>query len=318
MLIKAKNSIATWVGAGPSQERERGLGWFLALSSTLAAGIVTPLARSAIVNGVDPVILLLGRLLLAAILLVLTLAVFNRSYLRIDRQGLLRVMGIGLISGLEICCYFWALVFMDASMVAMIKSTQPLAVLLLLRLGGERLSRRHLMRLGLAFIGVYLLIGPGGQVAPFGVFLLFLSIILYALQLVFTQWYLDEYNSRTITIYVLVMMVVVVAGWWGLAGAVWRDPGPYGWLIIIILTIVSTYYARLALYAAVRRVGSGQLALLWPLQMMLGVVLSVLLLQERLSLAQWLGGGLILLSALLAVERLGPAARRWWIHQQVR
>jgi drug/metabolite transporter (DMT)-like permease len=72
------------------------------------------------------------------------------------------------------------------------------------------------------------------------------------------------------------------------------------------LTVVSTYYARLALYAAVRRVGSGQIALLWPLQMMLGVMLSVWLLQERLNPAQWLGGVLILGSALLAIERLFP------------
>ena len=67
---------------------------------------------------------------------------------------------------------------------------------------------------------------------------------------------------------------------------------------------MSTYYARLALYAAVRRVGSGHVALLWPLQMMVGVILSVWLLQERLTLLQWLGGCFILTSAFLAIERV--------------
>ena len=280
-----------------------GFGWFLALSSTLASGIVTPLARSAIVNGVDPIILLLSRLLLAVIFLAATLAVINRQYLRVDGRGLKRMGLIGAISGVEICCYFLSLTYVDASMVAMIKSTQPLAVLLLLRLGGERLTQRHMVRLLLALAGVYLLIGPGGQVAPIGLLLLFASIVLYAMQLVFTQWYLDSYDSRTVTTYLLAAMTLVVGGWWGLDGAEWHSPGPYGWLIIIILTVVSTYYARLSLYEAVRRVGSGQIALLWPLQMMLGVILSVLLLQERLSSLQWLGGVFILASALLAIRR---------------
>ena len=273
--------------------------------------IVTPLARSAIVNGVDPTILLLSRLFFAVILLAVTLAALNWNYLRIDRRGFQRVSLIGIISGVEICCYFWSLAFVDASMAAMIKSIQPLAVLLLLRLGGERLTRRHLIRLGLAFMGLYLLIGPGGKVVLIGLLLLFASIVLYAMQLVFTQWYLDEYDSSTVTIYLLTMMVVVVAGWWGIQGAIWRDPGLYGWLVIIILTVVSTYFARLTLYAAVRRVGSGQLALLWPLQMMIGVILSVLFLQERLTLVQWVGGCLILVSAMLAIQRLRGTSFGW-------
>ena len=275
--------------SGQHPPESDGFGWFLALSSTLASGIVTPLARSAIVSGVDAIILLLSRLLLAVILLVVTLAIVDRKRLRIDKPGLRRVSLIGLISGIEICCFFLSLSYVDASMAAMIKSTQPLAVLLLLRLGGEHLTQRHIVRLLLAFAGVYLLIGPGGQVAPIGLLLLFASIVLYAMQLVFTQWYLNSYQSQTVTVYLLAMMTIVVAGWWGLDGAVWRDPGPYGWLIIIILTVISTYYARLALYAAVGRVGSGQIALLWPLQMMLGVLLSVWLLQEQLSPVQWLG-----------------------------
>jgi drug/metabolite transporter (DMT)-like permease len=151
-----------------------GFGWGLALSSTLAAGIVTPLARSAILDGVDPTILVLSRLVLASILLVITLAVLDKRTLRLDRRGVQRIGVIGFISGVEICCFFWSLAYVDASMAAMVKSVQPVAVLLLLRLGGEPLTRRHLLRLLLAFIGVYLLIGPGGDVSPIGLALLVL------------------------------------------------------------------------------------------------------------------------------------------------
>jgi drug/metabolite transporter (DMT)-like permease len=219
------------------------------------------------------------------------------------------------ISGIEICCFFWSLAFVDASMASMIKSIQPLAVLILLRLGGERLTKRHAVRLLLASAGIYLLVGPGGQVAPMGLFLLFISIILYAVQLVFTQWYLRGYDTGTVTIYLLAMMTGVVLSWWWIEGAVWRNPGLYDWIVIGILVVVSTYFARLALYAAVWRVGSGQLALLWPLQILLAIILSVLFLEEQLTLIQWLGGGLILISALMAVQRL--SSTRWWLPRRL-
>ena len=309
MSIKAKSSLLP----SPHQlATTTGFGWVLAVGTTLATSFVTPLARSAILYGVDPTLMLMIRLVLAVILLGLTMGLINWRAMQLDRQGLRRVIMIGFISGVEICCFFWSLAFVDASMAAMIKSAQPLAVLLLLRLGGERLTRRHIMRLLLAIVGVYFLIGPGGDVSFIGLLLLFSSIILYAIQLVFTQWYLDDYDSKAVTTYILAMMAVVVVGWWGIQGGEWRDPGPYGWLVIIILSVVSTYIARLALYAAIRYVGSDQVALLWPLQMMVGVILSVLFLQEQLSLVQWLGGGLILISAMLAIERLRGTPFRLW------
>ncbi len=77
------------------------------------------------------------------------------------------------------------------------------------------------------------------------------------------------------------------------------------WWILIVLALVSTWFARLSLFAAIRRIGSGQIALLWPLQILTVIGLSVVFLNERLSPIQWLGGSLILVSALLAIERVG-------------
>jgi drug/metabolite transporter (DMT)-like permease len=284
-------------------------GWALALGSTFASSLVTPLVRGAVVGGLDPISLLLTRLLLAVLLLVATLAITAPVRLRIDRHGLQRAVVIGAIAGAEICCFFWSLTLVDASTTAMVKSTQPLVVLLLLALAGERLTRRHTVRLLLSMAGIYLLVGVGGHVAPLGLLLLFLSLLLYAVQLVLTQWWLHSYDSRTVTIYLTGIMTLVISAVWWMQGAVWQDPGAAGWLVIVVLAVVSTYFARLALYAAIPRIGSGQIALLWPLQTLTIILLSVLFLQERLSPVQWLGGALILASALLAIQRAG--AGRW-------
>lgn len=278
-------------------------GWVLALASTLASSIVTPMSRGVIVAGVDPILLLLLRLSIAATLMGATLAATQPQYFRIERRGLWRIIGIGLIAGLEICCFFSALAYVDASMSAMIKSTQPLVVLLLLTLGGERLTKRQFMRLGLAICGIYLLVGPGGTVAPLGLLLLLCSLLLYGIQLVFIQWWLSSYSTHTVAFYLTSVMTVVIVSWWWLQGAIWRDPGPTGWTVILVLAVLSTWFARLALFGAIARIGSGQIALLWPLQTLLIIVLSVLFLGERMTTVQWVGGALILGSAALAARR---------------
>jgi drug/metabolite transporter (DMT)-like permease len=63
------------------------------------------------------------------------------------------------------------------------------------------------------------------------------------------------------------------------------------------------------MFAAIRSLGSGQLALLAPTETLLTVIWSMIFLQERLTAWQWLGGLLILTSALLAIARLNRA--RW-------
>lgn len=293
-----RQRLAKWAAAG-------WFGWAMALCSTFASSIVTPLSRGLIVGGMDPINLLLARLSIAVALIISTSAAMQPANFKIDRRGFWRVLAIGLLAGVEICCFFSALAYVDASMSAMIKSTQPLVVLLLLALGGERLTRRHWVRLGLAMIGIYLLVGgPGGSVAPMGLLLLTLSLLLYGSQLVFTQWWLKGYNTHTVTFYLSTIMTVVIAIWWWIQGATWRDPGTQGWLIILVLAVVSTWLARLALYAAIPRIGSGQIALLWPLQTLTIIVLSVIFLDERMTPVQWVGGAFVLSSAVLAIERV--------------
>ena len=280
-------------------------GWILAISSTLASSLVTPLGRGEVLAGMNPSTLLFVRLLITITLLAITLAVIAPQTLQIERRALRPLLIIGGIAGVEICFFFASLVYVDASTTARIKSTQPLVVLAILAMGGERLTRRALVRMALSMMGIYLLVGVGSQVAPMGLFLLACSLLLYAVQLVLTQWWLQTYDARTVTLYITTIMTVVIGGWWGLEGMPWRDPGVNGWIVTGILAVVSTYFARLALFAAIQRIGSGQIALLWPLQTLGVIILSVLILGERFSLIQAAGGVLILASAALAMERVG-------------
>ncbi len=286
------------------------VGWLFGISSSVVTGIVTPLARGMIVGGMAPSTLLLLRLILATILLGGTLGLIAPQKFRLTWRGLGLMTTIGLLAGLEICTFFASLAYMDAATSSIVKSVQPLVVLVLLALAGERMSLRHWLRLGLSVVGIYLLVGIGGSVNPFGVFLIALSLILYALQLVLVQWWLHEYDTWTISFYLSAFMTLVIGGWWFTQGAPWYAPSLNEWILIVVLAIFGTYLARLTLFAAIARIGSGQTALLWPLQTVTAIFLAVIFLHERLSAVQWFGGALVLAATFLALPGVQLRWRR--------
>ncbi|MBM4422324.1 MAG: DMT family transporter [Chloroflexi bacterium] len=286
------------------------VGWIVAFVSTLCFSFATPLVRAAVLIGLNPSTVLVLRLSITAVMLFVTLLIGEPAQLRMDRKGLLWCALAGLANGVGMLSYFWSLTFINSSIASMIWSLSPLFTLAMLALRGERFTYRHAARLALGLGGVYLLIGPGGQVNLIGAALVAVSLLAVPLQIVITQWHLNHYDSRAATLYMVVTMAVVTAGYWFATGAEWHDPGLNGWALIIALVVVTTYLARLLLFTAIARIGGAQVSLLAPLETLLTVIWSMLFLSERLTLTQWAGGALILISAVLAVNRLGRVGWR--------
>lgn len=296
-------------------------GWTMALGSTLAFSIAPPVAKAAISAGFDSTTLLTARLIISTLLIGGSVILTTPGRLAVDRRGIFICGLAGLSNGIGMLTFFWALDRLPASITSMLFSVSPLAVLAMLALRGERFTYRHYVRLALGLGGVYLLIGPGdastGSIDWLGVLLVLITIASFAIHLSLIQWFLQGYDAQTVTLYVVATMTVVAIIFWLGQGAEWHNPGWSGWLAVLVLALVSTYLARLGLFAAVRSLGSGQMALMLPLETLLSVLWSMLFLHERLSLWQWLGGLLILLSAALAIKRLRLARRRprwrvWW------
>ena len=72
-------------------------------------------------------------------------------------------------------CFVWALNYIDSSFAALLASTQPLFVLLLMRLiDGKKMQVKSIIGVVLGMIGMYLLVSQQGISAKEGVFWPFL------------------------------------------------------------------------------------------------------------------------------------------------
>jgi drug/metabolite transporter (DMT)-like permease len=278
-------------------------GWVLALITTVLFSLVPPITKALINDGLEPTNLLVIRYVLSSVLLFTTIGLTQPQNLRVDIRGLGFCFLCGFLYAGTAWTFTLSLTRLSTSIAAMILSIAPLLTFLLLMTRGERPTQRMLLRFALSFIGVYLLLGPGGSVDAVGVILVFLCCTFYAAYMVTLQWFLKNYIAQTSVLYIIASLAFFVLIIWFSQEPSIQSLSPKSWLLMIFLIIGCTYIAQLCLLKAVRILGSGQMSLLNSLEILLTLIWSAIFLTDRLSLLQWVGGGLILVGMMLAFER---------------
>ncbi len=275
----------------------------LVLLSVACGSIAPVLIKVGLGARVDPVTLLTLRLVVATAIFWVGFALFRPDLLQINRRGLTGCAAVAAASATGYFCFYWAMTRIHASVAPMIFSLYPLVVLLLLALRGEPITKPSLVRFGLGILGIYLLIGPEGRVDLVGALLVLVAAGGNALHMALGQWYLSQVRPQTMALYVVSLMALMMTAARLLQPAPWQMPSPVGWGVILSTGLISTVVARLAMFAGIHRIGSGQTALLGPIETLLAVLWASLFLGERLSPVQWAGGLSILTSAMLATPR---------------
>ncbi|MEE4218272.1 MAG: DMT family transporter [Xanthomonadales bacterium] len=283
-------------------------GILLILLAILCLSILPPLVRVGLTEAVGPVPLLAIRLVIATAFLGMVFGLMRPQVFRIDRAGLVACLLVGFSDTVASLCYYNAFTHVSTSVAHVIFSAYPVLALVLLSFRGERFSLLQIFGLCFALAGVFLLIGPGGEVNPVGTLLALGAGLGYATTLALTQWLLNGYDARTVTFYVSSAMTILTAAYWGLQWDGIPRISPTGWSVILITAVVSTALARLLLFAGIRRAGSGTVALLAPVETLLAVSWAVVFLGDRLSSIQWVGGALVVISMNLVMRRKSGAA----------
>ncbi|MEM7344431.1 MAG: DMT family transporter, partial [Chloroflexota bacterium] len=276
-------------------------GMLLGLLAIFCLSLVPILVKVGLEAQAQPIPLLTMRLVVAAAVLWAVFLLFQPAYLHIDQRGLLGCLIVATANVGSLTFFYSALPLVDASVAHVMFSAYPIFVLLLLFVRGETLARIDLLRLALALLGVYLLVGPGGMVNTRGIIFLTITTFAYALHLNSIQWFLSDYPPQTIAVYVISLMAVMLSVIYSFQFGAWQPFSWTGWAVVLATGLLSTVVARLAMFASIQRIGSGQLALLGPLETLLAVFLAILFLGERLGLLQWAGTLLILVSTLLVM-----------------
>ena len=228
---------------------------------------------------------------------------------------------MGLANGLGSILYYTGLEQVDASLAQLLYGLYPVWVFVFLSAAGHPISNLAIVRLAIALCGVYLLTSVG--VLSFnllGVLLMVASGALYAWHLVLGQWMLADLDPRTVALYVLTTMAVVVFTARLLLAGPLEPISSSGWFAIVGLAIIPTALARLLLFAGIGKLGGVQASILGVAELIVAISFAFLLLGERLTLIQYTGAFLIIASMLLIGRETSLEIEDWeaWLFEESR
>ena len=285
--------------------------------------VLTPLAYAA---GAQPLPLLAWRFLFAALLLAGLVAVRRPADLVAPRGDLARYATLALTGyGAASICFFFALKFADASVVAVLLYAYPAFVTIASwAFLGQRATWQRGVAVLVTFLGCALVVGVLGgpvRVSPIGILLGLGAAVGYTLfNLLSDRWLpgrsqlvMMGYTFGIAAIGAAVVSVLlglalpatgahagvprVVAAIGTLSPAQWA---PHAWLILGAIVLVPTFAAVVLYLEGIRGLGPSQAAVISTLEPLFTIVLARIVLHERLVAVQWVGALLVLTGVVFA------------------
>lgn len=286
----------------------------MVLGSAAAFGTLTIFAKFAYAAGLATEQLLAVRFVLAAIGMWALALVVRQNPLRLQRRqaaGLI-VLGAVLYTA-QAWTFFTALRTLPASLCVLIVYIYPSLVVI----GGwaflhRRVSSWHWLALAASFAGVAMLVGGARFQLASGLIFAFASPVLYATFIFAGERVMagsPPVASSAVMMTATAVALCIIAA---LQGRLALPPTVNGWAAGVAIAIIPTMIAISLFLAGLPRTGAARGALLSTLEPVVAVTLAVILLGDRFSLLQAVGGALVLVAVLLVqaahLWRPGPQA----------
>lgn len=245
----------------------------------------------------------LAGLFLFAIMLI------NREPLSIDRQDRAALVKLGLIGiTLYNLFFMYGLKYTSASNSALLISLSPLfAVFIQAVSGKERITSRIIAGLGLACAGVFLVIkGRYGEFSVsteglIGDLLTLCGALLWAFYTLTAKPLLEKYSPIKVTAYSILAgsVLLIPLSAHELVLQSWSGISIQSWLALCFCAFIAAGVAFTLWYQGVKQIGVTRTVVYHYLMPCVAVVFAALVLGERITLLQVLGGAAILVGVLI-------------------
>jgi drug/metabolite transporter (DMT)-like permease len=296
--------------AGARQSVLSGTGF--ALAGAVCFGFNIAFARLSAQEGVNGPLIIAWRvpLMLALAVVMSWWSGAGRSGLRVAKGEWSAVIGMGLASAFVAICYISSVAFIPVTIAAVIFYTFPVLIVLASPfVDGRSLTAPMLAVVALAFIGVVLVLGPAyAALDPIG-----LGLALGASLSAVVQFFVATRSPRTPVNAKLFWTQLIVLPTAIAVASLTGGLQPPGVLLLAPLAVALTMGGYIAGFVfqlmALVRISASVGGLAFCLEPVMAALTSALVLDERLSLPQYCGGGLVILAIManVALERRSAA-----------
>ena len=283
--------------------------WFIVASAAGFASLGI-LIKSAFAGGANISTILAGRFLIAAFFLLLYLQA-RRIPFRVSRKTALQLslMGAAGYGGMSML-YANAIHYLPASLTGMLLYTYPaLVTLFALLVGEERINPPKGVALVVCSLGLVLVLGGSFEGARLeGVLSVLGAAVIYSCYILIGNRILKNLDPLVTSLWVCTSAGLAFLLYGFAAGELVFNMTPTGWLSILGIAVFPTLFGVIGFFAGLRLIGATNASIISMLEPLITVLLSALLLGERITVLQGFGGA-VLLSGGLILQLWGQGAR---------
>ena len=249
------------------------------------------------------------RISLAALIFSLVLLIKDRRGFRISIKDIPLFLGLGFGSILFFTvCYFTAITMMSLSTAAILLYTSPVWIMLMsIFFFHEKLDRRKLIALLLAFGGCVLVSGISGEgMTVTGLLIGLGSGIGYGLYSILGKIALRKYSSYTVTTYTFIF---AAAGSWIISQPAdmigkFSVASDFGFLIVLcfLTALITAVIPFLSYTIGLESVEASKAGIIATIEPMVATMIGILVFSEKLTFMS--GAGILLILAAVVILNL--------------
>ncbi len=284
------------------------IGVLLIIVSGISFGAAAIFARFAYEAGTNPITLLFLRFGISSLCMLfitgLRSAPFPRGRILL---GLILMGAVGYFG--QSFCYFTALTYTPAGLVALLLYLYPAIVTILaVAILKETVSKRKILALMLALVGTALTIGPAGGGEPLGIVLSLGAALIYSVYILIGSKIIEQGTAIPSSTVIITSATVMYGGLIAIKGASFPTTW-FGWTSVGAVALISTVLAIVTFLAGLKRVGPTNAATLSTIEPVVTVMLAALVLDEAITPLR-VAGGIMILAAVILLTRSRVGVRK--------
>ncbi len=246
------------------------------------------------------------RYALATLILGIWLKFFKKVHLRISRHEFLPLLTMGLIFSFSSYTLFKSYTYMDAGIASTILFIYPILVsLIMVMFFKEKLRFMTVVSIVLTTCGIALLYnGKEGQTLNlFGVFLVFLSALSYAIYITGVKNIpsIAKMNSDKMIFYVMLFGIIIYVYNLDFFAELQVMHSPVLWFYATALALLPTIISLAAMTSSIKIIGATPAAILGALEPVTAIFFGVVIFHEQLTVKICVGILTILAAVLIII-----------------
>ncbi|KAA9027766.1 EamA family transporter [Niallia endozanthoxylica] len=279
------------------------IGYLLVLLSAVGFGFIPIFALYAYQSGVNVSTLLFLRFFIAALIFFIYAKVKLKKWTLSQKQIISMILLGGVFYTVQSLFYFLSVQYIPASLASLLVYLYPIFVAILSYfINRESFSFPLFASIALTLCGMAFILGsPDGTIQMTGILLAMGSALVYSLFIVIGNHVTQEIPS-IITSAFITMSSALSFFIWGMASDTLHFHfQSTGWLAIIGVVLLSTVLAIFTLFAGMNIIGPTKASILSTVEPVVTAIFSFLLLDEKIGVAQIIGGCIVLAGASCVV-----------------